>query len=683
MSEQENRIAPTKYVPPDGRLPSRRRVVRTRSVVVGAALALAAFAAWFVLTSKAVYIEVEPGFAKVHVSGGLRLNLADRYLLRAGSYTLRIEAPGYRGLEQNLEVGADQNQEFTFTLDRLPGHLRVSTGAVEGAVIELDGENRGRTPVLIRDVPAGDYPIRLVAERYLAWEGEVSVEGLDREQVLEVSLQPAWADLTFVSRPEDAEVLVDDEAVGRTPVTAAVLQGVRRLRVHRPGFKPWLNEVDVDAGVPMEFADIVLEPADAIVHLASSPSRASVTVNGEYRGVTPLEVAVTPDRDVRVRLFRQGYRSASRTLQVASGDERRLQIDLEAERVPVAFRITPADAELYIDGRRIENSAESLQLPTRPHRVEIRRSGYVDYATTLTPHSGMPQRLQVTLKSQEQARLEQIKPVIETVAGQRLKLFRPGPFTMGASRREPGRRANETLRDVKLQRPFYLGFREVSNDEFREFDARHSSGTIFGRSLDTGRQPVVRITWEQAARYCNWLSGRESLEPFYLESEGRIVGVNPLATGYRLPTEAEWEWAARTRAGGGPLKFPWDGNLPPPANSGNFADVSVEGMIAGIIRGYDDGHVVAAPVGSFPAGNRGLHDMGGNVSEWTHDFYDVAIRMAGAVEVDPLGPETGEFHVIKGSGWTHGTVTELRLSYRDYAAKPREDVGFRLARYLE
>jgi formylglycine-generating enzyme required for sulfatase activity len=75
--------------------------------------------------------------------------------------------------------------------------------------------------------------------------------------------------------------------------------------------------------------------------------------------------------------------------------------------------------------------------------------------------------------------------------------------------------------------------------------------------------------------------------------------------------------------------------------------------------------------------------MGGNVAEWVHDFYDAAISMAGGAEIDPLGPEAGEFHVIKGASWAHGTITEMRLSYRDYAAEAREDVGFRLARYLE
>ena len=75
--------------------------------------------------------------------------------------------------------------------------------------------------------------------------------------------------------------------------------------------------------------------------------------------------------------------------------------------------------------------------------------------------------------------------------------------------------------------------------------------------------------------------------------------------------------------------------------------------------------------------------MGGNVAEWVNDFYDIQLGMSNKAEIDPLGPGTGKFHVIRGSSWAHGTVTELRLSYRDYNAKARDDVGFRIARYLE
>ncbi len=102
-----------------------------------------------------------------------------------------------------------------------------------------------------------------------------------------------------------------------------------------------------------------------------------------------------------------------------------------------------------------------------------------------------------------------------------------------------------------------------------------------------------------------------------------------------------------------------------------------------IIKDYADGYSVAAPVGKFPGNAVGIYDLGGNVSEWCHDCYDVHLGSQAKALRDPTGPATGEYHVVRGASWRHGSITELRLSYRDYSEKPRNDLGFRIARYAE
>ena len=98
---------------------------------------------------------------------------------------------------------------------------------------------------------------------------------------------------------------------------------------------------------------------------------------------------------------------------------------------------------------------------------------------------------------------------------------------------------------------------------------------------------------------------------------------------------------------------------------------------------YDDNYAVSAPVGSFLANQNGLYDMGGNVSEWVNDFYATKSTVSGVVVTDPTGPEEGKYYVIRGSSWAHGSITELRLSYRDYGVEGRNDLGFRIARNVE
>ena len=78
----------------------------------------------------------------------------------------------------------------------------------------------------------------------------------------------------------------------------------------------------------------------------------------------------------------------------------------------------------------------------------------------------------------------------------------------------------------------------------------------------------------------------------------------------------------------------------------------------------------------------GLYDMHGNAAEWVNDFYD-ASTSSQKLARDPTGPATGRFHVVRGSSWRHGSITELRLSFRDFSDSRRNDIGFRIARYVQ
>jgi formylglycine-generating enzyme required for sulfatase activity len=213
------------------------------------------------------------------------------------------------------------------------------------------------------------------------------------------------------------------------------------------------------------------------------------------------------------------------------------------------------------------------------------------------------------------------------------------------------------------------------------FQPSHDSGQIQGNSLNREHQPAVQVSWQQAAQFCNWLSRREQLPPFYREKNGIVTGFDPSATGYRLPSEAEWAWAARVQ-GEVLLKFPWGDQFPPTKPLANYADNTSAHVTGRILNGYTDGHVVSAAVASYPANHKGIYDLGGNVAEWVHDVYSIPQANA-ARAVDPLGPQSGDNFVIRGASWAQSKLSELRLSHRDYGQAGRDDVGFRLARYAQ
>jgi formylglycine-generating enzyme required for sulfatase activity len=479
-----------------------------------------------------------------------------------------------------------------------------------------------------------------------------------------------------------ATIFVDGEAVGQTPALLEILQGEHQVELQLPRYRSWQQTLSVSAGVHQNLEPVTLSPADGILILSSRPTGANVTVDGEFQGQTPLSLSLEPDGEHRVAVFKPGYSRATRTVSLAAEEQQELTVRLAPQLGEIQVQVLPAAAEVYVDGKPSGQGSQTLSLPAFEQTLEVKLAGYRAHRQRFTPRPGLNQVIQVRLLTEKEARLAELKPVIESPAGQTLKLFTPGNLTMGASRREPGRRANEVLHPVSLTRLFYLGTHEVTNAEFRQFRPDHSSGTIEGNSLNRDRQPVVMVSWDDAALYCNWLSEQEGLPPFYLVEGGGIVGFDPRSHGYRLPTEAEWAWAARVKDDE-LLKYPWGANYPPVEVVENYADTSSAYITGRIVSNYNDGNAVAAPPGSFRANHRGLYDIGGNVAEWVHDVYVPAPDASGVAQVDPLGAQTGSNYTIRGASWAHGTVTELRLSFRDYGQRGRDDVGFRIARFAE
>ena len=643
---------------------------------------LSSAAGFFVLTARSVFIEVNPSSAEIEISGGIALQLGPRYLLRSGTYRLMLKNEGYYDTSTQLIVGSEQSQTHPFDMRKLPGLVSIDTENVTGARVRIDGVDVGVTPLTDLSVEPGDHQLTISSDRYLDYGLPVAIEGRSVRQQFSASLEPAWATLSFTTVPSGADVIIDGALRGQTPLNAEIIQGLREITLKLSGHKAWQEGYEITAGEDMVLPTIALEPADGLVFIRSNPTAASVTIGGTFQGQTPLEVALAPAEDHQVTFFKDGYESSTTTVRTEPDQESEVTVSLSPVLASVSIIADPPDAELYVNGELMGPANQRLELMAVNQQIEIRKEGYVPYNTAFTSRPGLEQAIRVTLKSLEQARLEQIKPEISTVAGQSLKLFYPGSFTMGASRREAGRRPNENLREVKLERPFYLSYQEVTNSEFRRYDSEHSSGTIQGLTLDNEAQPAVQISWTQAALYCNWLSEQEGLPLFYRTEGDEVVGFNPDATGYRLPTEAEWAWVARTDGSGNVLKYPWGEQLSPPENAGNFADITVRAYLGEVMFDYDDGYFATAPVASFQANQYGIFDMAGNVSEWVHDYYG-AVGRVGGPEIDPKGPELGQFHTIRGSSWAHGAITEMRLSFRDFGEEPRDDVGFRIARYLE
>ncbi len=684
IAPEEETISPLEYRRAEGLtgLRKRRGFPVAGAAVAGAVLVLA-IAAWYMFTARSVEVLVSPTPKTVSVEGGLVFKFGPRYLMRPGTYRVRATLDEYEPLDAEIEVSEQRAQTIQLAMARLPDRLFVATGDLAGAEVLVDGETAGHTPLEDHPLRPGRYRLQVTAERYVSYAEDLDVEGGGSEIRRQIELVPDWAPVTISSEPPGGTVFVDGNEVGQTPLELELRSGRHDVEVRRDGFKTFRETLDVEPATAIELPTIVMRPSDGTLVVSSKPDGATVLVDGQYRGRSPLRLELDPGRDYRVEVSRAGYRPAVRTVRLRSGQTRRETITLEPVIGVVDLDVAPADVELVLDGKSLGPAPQRLELVAVPHRLEFRKPGYVPQAINVKPTPGIPQRLDIRLLTEDEAALAAIPKSITTAQGSELILVPGGQFTMGAPRGEPGRRANEGLREVKLSKPFYVGLREVTNREFREFRRAHTSGTAIGYGLDTDDAPVARVTWQDAAAYCNWLSNQDALPPAYQTEAGRLVAIWPPTTGYRLPTEAEWAWAARYAGRAAkPARYPWGDAMPPTAGSGNFADMSARAGLQQVLTSYNDDYPVSSPVGRFRPNTLGLFDVAGNVSEWTNDLYRAYTGIGEPLAVDPAGAEDGRYYVIRGSSWRHGSISELRWTWRDSADEARPDLGFRIARSI-
>ena len=651
-------------------------------VVVSVVLLTSSF---LLFTSKSVKFEVSPGAADdLSIRGGwFRLPLGDRVLMRKGSYTVKVTQEGYYDVSQNFDVGDEQNVIIEINMRKLPGHVTVATNPPTDATIAIDESRVGAAPLGPVELQPGEHSISVRAERFLPFDGVVEVPGLGRHEQLSVQLVPRWSNVEVTSEPAGAKIFDGELLLGETPATIELLEGTHQVSVVADGFRGWDGTVVAEPNVDQALPLIRLQPADARLLVNTIPRGANVTVNGRYRGQSPITLDRAPDINYDIGLSRAGYGVTTRKVRLAAAASEAITVDLTARTGTVTVNVQPGDATVYVDGRARGTGNTTVRLSSAPHRIEVRKEGYESWSRTVTPRPGYPQTVSARLRSNEAIAQEAIQTERTNAAGQVMRLVEPGTFTMGSSRSEQGRRANEVIVPVTLTRPFLIGVEEVTNREFAEFRENHDSGSDIHAAMAGDNNPVANVTWSDAVQYCNWLSAREGLTPVYKEEFGKWVAIRPLPDGYRLPTEAEWAWAMRHQGGNGALKFSWGKDWPPVGDAGNYAGRSAADLVPSIIPSYDDGFASTAEGGKFPPNAIGIFDGAGNVAEWVNDFYTVPTPGLTTPVRDPIGPENGNSYVIRGSSWRHAGPTEIRLSYRDNGNAARPDVGFRIARFAD
>ena len=678
--DDTGRLQPTHFQPTHEATGLRLKIPPWWQWLVGAVVVIVGVIAWFLLTASAVRFESNATDPTIEVQGGLAIESGPSLLMRPGRYTVSVKADGYVSLITTVDIEDVSDQVVQLSLEPLPGRITIE-GTPPTAQIRSGSQELGTAPLTL-SLPVGKVSLVISADKYQSLEINETIEGLERDQTISYRLKPNWAEVIIPTTPSGARVSIDDvETEFKTPGPVHVPAGERKLSAEYPGYGRWDDFIYVEAEETHTLTPVQLKLVGGGLRFTTNPVGARVSINGDYKGLTPLDIDLRPNRTHRIEASLFGYQNAVRNLYIETGKTHNLHVDFKQVVGELQVTTDPENAEIWVDGSLVARSNTTLTLHAIEHDVELRKEGYAGFKKSLQIQPGFQQELKVRLLTNEEARIESLKQVRKTSEGHELVLIEPSPILMGASRRQPGRRSNEVFRTVELNRLYYLSKFEISNEQFRAFASGHDSGDFESVSMNKSDQPAVNVSWLEAARYCNWLSSKEGFEPFYIIRAGDPVKFDENSLGYRMPTEAEWAYAARHHGDGNELlHFPWGDRLPPPNYHGNYADRAAQHVIGRVIFNYNDNHTVAAPIGTFDANYNGIHDLAGNVAEWVHNFYEIPSVNS---TVANLGPVEGEYHVIRGSSWMHGTITDLRLSFRDYGLDGRRDVGFRIARFAE
>ncbi|MCH9843392.1 MAG: PEGA domain-containing protein [Gammaproteobacteria bacterium] len=683
LSSSEEKLIAINFRPIQGSTSRSSIRLSPLKVTVGLGFLVSMLIMWFLLTAKSLIISISPPEAepRINIYGGLNFQLSDNYLIRPGGYSLKALAPGYVDLNHIFSVDEKDHTKIELTMKKKPGHLEITTEP-SGSEILMNNKLVGLAPFNIKSLQSGEHSINLNLPRYKTKRLNVQIKGLDIQQNLHVDLEPNWGFIELSSSPTGAQIRIDGKFAGITPFTAPILSSGELVSISFDGYKTWSKKLSVNSNETKKLSTVSLEPVDGVINLVTSPPEATVTMDGEYIGNTPLTLYLDAQEEHSISIFLNGYLIQKKSISLSSGEERNITLKLKPDIGIIKVLVSPKDSSVWIEKKLLGIGDGSFELPSHPQLLEIKRAGYETYKKNIIPQPQFEQTIKVQLLTKEEAYWANIPREIVTINNHVLKYFRPkGDFLMGAPRQENGRRANEVLRKVNITRPFYIANKEVTNKQYWQFQ-KHSSRHFRGKTLDMPEQPVVNISWEQAALYCNWLSKIDRLDPFYKERNGKITGSYINSTGYRLPTEAEWSWVARFQE---PVIQPesFGDYFSTKNKSGNFADLSASDILSSVIPLYDDGAETTAVVGSFDANSKGLYDLQGNVSEWVHDFYEIKFNLNDETEIDPMGPKTGEFKTIRGSSWRDSDISTLRPTYRDMGNNPSDDVGFRIARYIK
>jgi formylglycine-generating enzyme required for sulfatase activity len=569
-------------------------------------------------------------------SGQTPLNIPQ---IKSGTYKLRLEKDRYyypETLTITIEDGKTTEESVTF---RPKFGTLVITSEPPDADVIFDGTSKGKTPLTLEKVLSGNYTLELRKELYLDWTGTVQIRD-GQTTTMPITLPPNYGTLKVDYEPKGATVYLNDREIGKTPLTVNLTPDTYTLRITAGAkYRDASFQSIVIANGQTQQMGGELQRLKGGVKILSNPPEAEVYLNGEKVGVTPKALVDLDADDYTLTLKKEGYGDYTQTIRIREGMLPNIDVTLP-QKGSVKVISTPTGADIYLDGAKVGITPKTLsELEPGNYTLTIKKKGYEDYTQQLSVKRGMLPNIDVTLE--------------KITVPEGMALIPAGEFEMGSSDGESDERPVHT---VYLD-AFYMDKYEVTNAQYARFL------NDYGRNADAAGHELLNIDSE----YCLIEKVGSTYRPQSGYENHPVIEVSWYGAaayaqfyGKRLPTEAEWEKAARGGLVG--KKYPWGDEAP--EGKASFGGDWRVGRRKRTLK----------PVGSFAPNGYGLYNMAGNVLEWCADEYEKGYYSK-SPKNNPKGPgvavtfKNNDFTIVtseralRGGGWDFNT-SYLRCAYR-------------------
>ncbi len=545
-----------------------------------------------------------------------------------GDYTYRIDLPRYHSEAGKVNLKGNR-QNLSFTLRPKFGNIAISSEPESGMQIYLNDENTGKTtPATLTEVPSGDHMVKLMSQWYQPQAKSITVND-NLITTVDFTMQPAYADITIRTEPI-ADIFIDGNREGNGIYSQRMLAGVYASQALLDKHTPHHQQLIVEVGKPQT---IILRPKPKVgtLDVTSTPFDAKIRLNGKDFGTTPASVKDLLIGSYVLTLEKQGYGTVTKTVDISEDKNTEVNETL-LSGMQVTIGSKPAGAQLSINGVLIGATPVTTAIAFGNHTLKLVNGKKVE-EDTITVTRGGQERWDYDVS--------EFGDFVETVAGLNLEMVavRGGSFTMGCTSEKKGDcYPREKPSHSVTVSDFYMGKYAVTQAQWHSIMGNNPS---YFSGCDSC--PVEQVNWYDVQ--------------VFLEKLNQKTGKT-----YRLPTEAEWEYAAKGGAQSKGYRYAGSNNVKKVAWYTKNSDYKTH------------------PVGVKMPNELGIYDMNGNVWEWCNDWYSDSYYSS-SPSINPQGPSSGSGRVQRGGSWRMAAAV-TRVTFRSFIdTEPTNrsfDLGFRL-----